>query len=169
MKNLESERAAKKEKSIEKRSRYEDIQRKRVKTVKLIKRRTDECNALIASENKLCTELKELRDATNVVEGRLQTAKSSSNDCADTIFLYETFKQQNQYHIGTISNYYNAQWQSFESRCFEWSAHELVVYFRKIAASISVDGKDSSLESNGADEQSLVCIRAPLIIAIIGV
>ena len=117
----------------------------------MITRTVDRCNELIETENKLSSELKQLRDETAAVKGRLETAKSSSADCADTISLYETFKQQNENHIDTISSYYTAQWESFESRCFEWSAHELVVYFQKIGASVFV-------ESNAADEQSSVNI-----------
>ena len=128
----------------------------------LIEKTVNQCNQLIDSENKLSAELKVLNKETNAVKVKLETAKSSSADCAETISLYGTFKEQNQKHIDMISNHYSAKLESFESRCFKWSTHELVVHFRRIAASVAVDEKESTSESQDAEEQSLVSILFPL-------
>ena len=122
----------------------------------MIKKTITQCNELIATENKLSAELQELKTETAAVRGQLNVARSSSADCADAISLYGTFKEQNQKHIETINSHYSAQWESFESRCFKWTARELVVHFRRIAASVAVDTKDSTLKSDDVEEQSLV-------------
>ena len=148
---MESDISVEKEKSQGKVNRFETIKSKRVETMALVKRTVDQCNELIATENKLFSELKDFREGTAAMEQRLQSAKSSLAECADTMSLYGTFNEKNQNYIETISSYYNAQWESFESKCFEWSAHELVVHFRRIAASVAANGKDSDVDEQSSD------------------
>ena len=165
---MESELSSKKEETDLKNERYKKIKESRRGLVSLIEKTVNQCNELIDGQNELFVELKVLNKETNAVKFELETAKSSSADCADTISLYAVFGEQNQKHIDMISNHYSAEWESFESRCFEWSAPELVVYFQKIAATAFDDGKDSLLTSDDADEYSSVRILSPLLVALVG-
>lgn len=126
--------------------------------VALIEKTINECNELIATENMLVAELEELATNTAAVEVQLETVKSSSADCADTIALYGIFKEQNQKYIEILNDEYAAQWDAFESRCFEWNAHQLTVWMRRITMSIVVDEQDWMAECRNVEEQSSVFI-----------
>ena len=126
--------------------------------VTLIEKAINECNELIAIENTLLAELEELRTNATAVEVQLETVKSSSADCADTIALYGIFKEQNQKHIEILNNEYAAQWDAFESQCCEWNAHQLIVWFRKVSVPFTVDERDLTVEPQNVEEQSSVFI-----------
>lgn len=133
---------------------YDETKERRIGKIASIQRATNECNKLIAIENGLLAKLKGLRRSTTAVKLQLATLRASSCGCADTISLYGAFKKQNELYINTINSHSSAQWNAFESNCFEWSAHDLVVWLRKINALSAKDDNALRLVSQDIEEES---------------
>ena len=156
--------AAKKEEIAIKEPQYDSMEAKRIEKVALIEKMVNECNEIITNENTLITELNELRAETASLEEQLEMKKASSNGCVDTISRYAAFGEQNQQYIDTISGHYNAQWERFESKCYNWTTHQLTMWFRKVAASVPTEMNGPDFRFNDVDEHSLVHTPFPVIL-----
>lgn len=137
----------KKEEDRQKQGHYDNLRQKRIEKIDLLRNVLAECNQLISSENTLVAELKELRIEIAADEVQLAVAGSSEADCINTISLYESFKMENEKNIKTIVDHYCAQWDAFESRCHQWTTHELCLWLRKIAFSPALTAKDMNINS----------------------
>lgn len=155
---MESQFSSSKAKWSKKQEQYENAKQARIEKVDLLKTVTMECNDLIGIENEALNESQAMESEFIAEEQKLEVIRYSISDCVKTISLYAAFKEQNQRNIGMINSHYSAQWDSFESNCYNWTTHQLIVWFRKNGISIDTESNGPNLLSDNVEEHSLVHI-----------
>jgi len=84
----------------------------------------DACNKLIDSENAIVCALNILKSSNSEAEWTLKSVKASNAKCQEYMGLYDEYTER----IEGINNQFKLRWDWFESKCTEWTTHELAAW-----------------------------------------
>eukprot|EP01084_Bolivina_argentea_P081251 147146_1 len=85
---------------------------------------------MIQNENELFQRLHQTKCNKNVTDKENEILKLSSQKCVSVIKLYNEFMENNKIYIDKINTKFNEIWNKFESKWMEWSASDIIIWFK---------------------------------------